>query len=744
MQEAVIFEVFDQKCPFTADLLVWCWLDEIFSNNVILYFENVVINCALLYFKMSRSVAKQIFYRGGKVLLHDFTSVSMIWGKLSVCGLSKSEIVLKCGKRNDLGQTTIILQDGLEMQELPAIVRKIKDVGLVSVPNSDFTNSEATKYVGDVCSHSPNTHQGNNSNSREVPHLENESEAAEIIEGFNRCFTTKGVFLLLETMPEEEVTPLVAFNALKKIIELENNHQYRNVLVRSGDDTPENFTRTAIFSQLINNVVSGAESDVILDTLKIVSREMSGARASPYKDKLCDEILVRVTDGKFTVVQVCEIVKMLASFTNEKKNAENVDKLWIGLVDKEKEITEKNIMEVFRILPVLKQSRKMVFRLLERKSRHVWWRLPGSAIAEILSILFEVKLFSPKMMVVLSRWINTNIHAASEDDLLKIVRGFCALDYVDPGITKALERYVKAKSSKVKNVAVLSAIMDYCGRFQIRSEPILKGCERYFIEHGQSFSPVVIKAMFVPFGTLNFPPSDSQKFWHVLESVLDEKFVQFCPDDAIDVMLTCVYLGKFPLNFVRNIFNPYFLDRLHSYRDMNILRQMRIKLKLFDTAMTLECSQYRGPMLPRDHSAKSLWQDGRIRRMINYISEPLADIFGGHDKLTTSVILPTLPTLDLYVIDIMLHPSGMGGSTIHFNLRRECNMYVAVLIHVPEHYCVGSTQLIGPQVMRKRHFRRLGMKVVELQYDRLAKLRVHPKTLQEYLIEKLKSAQDAI
>ncbi|PNF40653.1 hypothetical protein B7P43_G05910 [Cryptotermes secundus] len=691
---------------------------------------------------MSRSIAKHMFFRGGKVLLHDLTSMPVMWGKLAVCGLSKSEIDLKCGKRNDLSQTTVIMQDGLEIQELPAIVRKVKDVG--SLPNLNFANSDSVKDEVDVGSHTSNTSQGNDINSGEVSFVENDPEATEIIEGFNRCFAAKGVFLLLETIPDEEVTPLVAFCALKKIIELENNHQYRNAFVRSGDDSSENFTRTAVFSQLINTIVTGEESGIILDTLKVVSREMFGASSAHYRDKLCDEILVRVTDGKFSVVQVCEIVRMLASFMNAEKNTENVDKLWIGLVDKEKEITEKNIMEVFRILPFLKQSRKMVFRLLERKSRIVWWRLPGSAIAEILSILFEVKLFSSKMMVVLSRWTNTNIHAVSEDDLLEIVRGFCALDYVDPGITRALERYVKAKSSKVKNAAVLSAIMDYCGTFQLRSEPILKGCERYFIEHGWSFSPVIIKAMFAPFGTLNFPPSDSLKFWHVLESVLDEKFVQFRPDDALDVMLTCVYLGKFPLNFVQKIFNPYFLDRVHSYKDMNVLRQMRTKLKLFDTAMTLECSQYSGPMLPRDHSAKSLWQDGRIRRMINYISEPLADITGGHDKLTTSVILQNLPTLELYVIDIMLHPSGMGGSTIHFNLRRECNVYVAVLIHVPEHYCAGSTQLIGPQVMRKRHFRRLGMKVVELQYDRLAKLRVHPKTLDEYLIEKLKSAEDAI
>jgi Xaa-Pro dipeptidase len=693
---------------------------------------------------MSGLIVKQIFNTGGKTLNHDASSISMVWGKLTACGLSMSEAVLKCDKRDDLGHTTIIMQDGLDIQELPTIVRKVKDVGTVCLHNCYMANAGGAKDEGTVHSHTVIPSQEKDKGSGPMPHVYNDIESTEIMEGFNRCFTAKGVFLLLETIPDDEVNPLVAFYALKKIIELENNQQYRNAVVRSGEDTSENFTRTAVFNRLINIIASGPESYIILDALKIVCREMVGNGSSVYRDKLCDEILVRVTDGMFDVTHVCEIVRVLGSCMNAEKSTENVDKLWVGLVDKEKEITEKNVMEVFRILPFLAQSRKTVFGLLERRSRHVWWRLPGNAVAEILSILFEVKVFSPRMMAILSSWTNTNIHTVSEDDLLEIVRGFYALDYVDPGITKSLERYVKAKASKIKNAAVLAAIMDYCGRFRLRSEPILKGCERYFIEHGQNLSPLLIKAMFAPFGVLNFQPSDSLKFWHVLESILDEKFVQFRPDDAIDVLLTCVYLGKFPLNFVQKIFNPYFLDRLHSYRDVNVLKQMRSKLKLFDTAMTLECAQYRGPMLPRDHSAKSLWQDGRINRMINYISEPLANIIGGHDRISSSVILPHLPTASLYVIDIMLHPSGMGGSTIRFNLRREGNIYVAVLIHVPEHYCASSTQLIGPQLMRKRHFRRLGMKVVELQYDRLAKLRVHPKSLEEYLVEKLKSAEDTM
>ncbi|XP_069681423.1 FAST kinase domain-containing protein 3, mitochondrial isoform X1 [Periplaneta americana] len=693
---------------------------------------------------MSRSIVKQIFYKGGKALLNDTSSVSMIWGNLTVSCLSKTDIILKSSKKEDLGQTTIILQDGLDMQELPAIVRKVKDVGLVSLRNFNSKNGDGSDVGGgDSNSSNSKTSLEDSVKSNGKSCEANNVETNEIINGLSRCFTAKGVFLLLDTIPDDEVTPLVAIHALRKIIELENNHQYRNALVRSGEDIPENFTRTAIFNQLIETITSGTDSSIILDALKIVSREMFGGNSTVYRDKLCDEILIRVTDGKFTVVQVCEIMRVLASFMNSKKSGENVDKLWVGLVDKEKEMNEKNIMEVFRILPLLKQSRKVVFSLLERRCGHVWWRLPGDAVAEILSILLEVKLFSPRIMNVFSRWINTNIHTVSEDDLLEIVSGFCSLDYVDPGITKALERYVKAKSSKVKNPAVLASIMEYCGRFRLRSEPILLGCEKYFIEHGQDLSPIIIKALFAPFGMLSFKPTDL-KFWQTLENVLDVKFVQFRPDDAIDVVLTCIYLGKFPLNFVHKIFNPYFLDRLHSNRDVNLLRQMRAKLKLFDTAMTLECSSYKGPVLPKDHSAKSIWQDGRVRRMINYISEPLADITGGHDRLTSFVILPHLPTIPLYVIDIMLHPSGMGGSTIRFNLRRERNLYVAVLIHIPEHYCANSSQLIGPQVMRRRHFRRLGLKVVELQYERLSKLRMHPKSLEEYLVEQLKSAEDAI
>ena len=60
--------------------------------------------------------------------------------------------------------------------------------------------------------------------SRDEPEtVEVDDEAAEVMAGFDRCFSTVGVFKLLETIPAEEVTPKVAVHALNTIISLENS-----------------------------------------------------------------------------------------------------------------------------------------------------------------------------------------------------------------------------------------------------------------------------------------------------------------------------------------------------------------------------------------------------------------------------------------------------------------------------------------------------------------------------------------
>ena len=74
----------------------------------------------------------------------------------------------------------------------------------------------------------------------------------------------------------------------------------------------------------------------------------------------------------------------------------------------------------------------------------------------------------------------------------------------------------------------------------------------------------------------------------MVESVLEQRFSEFPPKEAIELLLSFVYIERYPLNFVRRLFNPHFLDRLHAQPDERDVFTSRIQLKLFDSAMKTE------------------------------------------------------------------------------------------------------------------------------------------------------------
>ena len=122
---------------------------------------------------------------------------------------------------------------------------------------------------------------------------------------------------------------------------------------------------------------------------------------------------------------------------------------------------------------------------------------------------------------------------------------------------------MKARCLKINDPTLVTTIMNYVAKFRLRSCDILTGVSEYVNTH-DDLSPVHLTSILIPFGDMAFQPPFGIKFWQNVEKVISEKFVQFSPRDIIDTFLACVYLQKFPLNFVSQIFSPYFLDRLHN------------------------------------------------------------------------------------------------------------------------------------------------------------------------------------
>lgn len=195
--------------------------------------------------------------RLSKVLFRNVIQKSSLQ-HITLPALTQLQVVNKSTKREDLGHTTILLEDGTDIQELPVIVRK------VSCKESHVFYENQGETFDDK-----NRNGGNDKPKENVDTAKEEEEINEIVEGINRCYTARGIFALLETMPSGEVTPYIALQALKKIITVENNKKFRNRLLKSDDDVHPNetFTRTAVLNQLIDKIAASNNCEVILSAL---------------------------------------------------------------------------------------------------------------------------------------------------------------------------------------------------------------------------------------------------------------------------------------------------------------------------------------------------------------------------------------------------------------------------------------------------------------------------------------------
>lgn len=71
---------------------------------------------------------------------------------------------------------------------------------------------------------------------------------------------------------------------------------------------------------------------------------------------------------------------------------------------------------------------------------------------------------------------------------------------------------------------------------------------------------------------------------------------------------------------------------------------------------------------------------------------------------------------------------------------RENAKNIIVLIHPPEHYDITGSHLVGRQAMRVRQMKKLGFKVMEVDYSIAKKLLMVPHKLTSYLSEQFDAA----
>lgn len=605
--------------------------------------------------------------------------------------------------------STILIENGFNVQELPVVVKKLKDLSEID--------------------DKPNEEQATGPNDSLNYHL--------IQEEFKQCVDLRDVFSLLSKCTK--VTPNIALGAIERIYDIEKNpssHELKHPtsLVLDSKSVHINLAKSAILDKLLRVVMKTEDTQTILNILNTVSSFME-----PFKYKFHDELLLRVIDNKLSVEQLCEFITFLVNHKSDGKYSETIDKLWVGFVARDAEINENNIDKMFCILHGLKASKRIILTLLEQKLSDLWAKIKVPVMQHILSCFIAEKYFSVQSFNVVGGWLSTNIHALDEDSLLDIISKLTRLKYTDNQIESAVEKYLRLKGPKIESPVLIVGILNFCMQFQICNKQILDSCSIYFLRNWNEVPNSFLKSFINPYGYLHFEPANCSEFWQLANMLLHKKFEKLCSDDLSSIVLSFIYSEKYPSRLVNRMLSPEYYVKITNTDTLQ-------KLQLIDIAMSLESKEYSGPLLPKDQWSKPISQDFRIKNILSRIMDTLINVTGGVDKLSLAVSVPYLPSHETYLLDIMIHPAGLGSNIFNWKSKSGKNENIAVLVHLPDHYCSDNEHLIGPQVMKKRHLKILGLKVVSLKYSLLSQYYTsyNKNGLKEYLLQSIKNAEESV
>lgn len=627
-------------------------------------------------------------------------------GNISVSGQLQTFVARtfsedKSGNNPQFSSSTILIENGFNVQELPVAIKKLRNLADID----DKPNEEQAASAQDTLSYQL------------------------IQEEFKQCLDLRDVFSLLSKCTK--ITPNIALGAIERIYDIEKNP---NSLSLDPKIMQINLAKGAILDKLLKVVMKTEDTRTILEILNTVSSFME-----PFKYKFHDELLLRVIDNKLSIDQLCEFINFLIKNKNDIKYSETIDKLWVGFVAKEKEIDENNIVQVFGILHGLKVSKRIILTLLEQKLCDLWFKIKVPVMQDILTSFVMEKYLSVQSFGVVGSWLCANIHALDEDSLLDIISKLTRLKYTDDKIEKAVEKYMRFRGDKVETHVLIVGLLNFCMQFQIYNKQILNSCCDYFLSNWHVVPPSFLKSFIYPFGYLQYDPVNNTEFWKLVDEIMNENFDKMTSCDLSSIILSSIYLGKYPSALVRRMLSPEYLAKVKN-------ADMWKRFYLIDTAMTLECEKYLGPLLPKDQWSKPITQDFRVKNILEKIMDVLVNVAGGQDKLSVAVSIPYLPSDETYLLDVMLHSAGLGSKTFNWKSKTVRNANIAILIHLPDHYCSNNEHLIGPQVMKKRHLKILGMKVVSLKYSLLSQFYTtyNKNGLTEYLLESINNAEQCM
>lgn len=421
-----------------------------------------------------------------------------------------------------LSLSTLLLQDGLDIRELPIIVRR--------TDQSMFPFSKTMLTVADV---------------RKISQQENQFKLK-----LQDCDSVQEVFKLLE-IPSDEVTGYFAAFALQRIFQLSE-------VCVDGDDMIS-FICKAVLNELFDTLRSGIaalSNDTVISLVKCYLDNSGFNEACMIS--INEEVEKRLVDNKFNIPELCTLSCLLQNQPGISSRL--FDSIWIHIGTRFHDIDSDNISLLYSCLP---KSHKYISELVDKKLKSFWWKLSGSSIANIIANFRRLHVSSRRFLPFSSKWAFINIHCVKETDLMQIIAGFIHFKYSDPMLIRSMERYCVVKRQAIDS-NLMGLMMEYCRNRRLLSVPIFEAAAEHFKQNGDSYSNLQLYAVLRTFGYMNYVPKSYQSMFEKVESVLETKLSDMDVTHQVALLCSFMFIQRFPVNFIGRIMNPFFVHRVKS------------------------------------------------------------------------------------------------------------------------------------------------------------------------------------
>lgn len=574
------------------------------------------------------------------------------------------------GNPSVLAHSTLLLQDGLEIQELPLIIRRMS-VGEYPFTSIRYSGDEPGKFT-------------------EEENFFNEQLKA--------CSNVRHIFKLLE-VPGDTVSTNSAAMALQRLCQLQ-----------SASGTNLSFVRKAIFNELCDtattdsNVLSN-KTMISLARCYLVSNDYSEV----YIRRINDEIERRIGDGVFSIPELVSIVKLFSE--HPKGSSEVVTNLWMHLGLRYHDIEESNVGDIFQNVQYMSPKHYYLVDILDKRINKFWWKLNKEDVQVILKNHRMLNRYNAGLLKNMAEWFFVNIHEVNDLDLQEFLATYSHFDQYSPTnghFIRTLERYTVARIHHMDRTMV-AMVMDYLKKVRYLSPRIMETVAADFIKNGEKYQAHQMFYALRVFGLLGYLPQDSGPFFTKIEEVLLDRFPQFQAYQVVELLTSFAYLQRIPINFVNKVYTTHFLAQLSGLPESMRMTASRHLQELY-SACRLEkpnhVPHYAETALYRHQQFMIVGKWFKYHVELGNLLREIVD-----EKLVKDT--PNIRGLP-YFVDYELRINDSGELVNPYCEQAPNTKSIAVVSIMPEHQTINTQTFLGQYLMRQRHLEMLGYDILEI------------------------------